>query len=150
MKKLILLLLLFIPSICFGQIFTSGMTEGTWTPTYTGFSADPTNGIYRYTLQGRKCCMTVIIPAGNHGTSNATTFTMTLPFTAATITNMRWYKVLDYTVNSGFEVVATSKGWIDSAGTIITLGQGSASGASSWGAASLKSASWTEFCYLIA
>lgn len=49
-----------------------------WLPTYTGFSADPTHTC-RYHLDERKVdfmvCGTVA------GTSNATTFTLTLPFT---------------------------------------------------------------------
>ena len=53
----------------------------TWTPTFAGFSADPTGVIARYSLVGKLCAVSVII-TGN-GTSNATTFTMTLPVAAA-------------------------------------------------------------------
>lgn len=51
-----------------------------WTPTFTGFSADPAVTFARYTLIGKTCICTVVM--GN-GTSNATTFTMTLPAVAA-------------------------------------------------------------------
>ena len=60
----------------------------TWTPTITGFSANPTGGIYRYKLIGKLIIVSISMP--NAGTSNATTLTITAPFTAATITNMIW------------------------------------------------------------
>mgnify|MGYP001611918650 CR=1 FL=1 len=47
-----------------------------WTPTFTGFSADPT-GTHRYSLNGKMCTVNI------HETvnaSNATTFTFTLPY----------------------------------------------------------------------
>jgi hypothetical protein len=53
-----------------------------WTPTITGFSADPADGLYYYTLIGKTCHLSVRMP--NSGTSNATTFTLSLPFTART------------------------------------------------------------------
>jgi hypothetical protein len=53
-----------------------------WTPTITGFSANPANGLYYYTLIGKTCHLSVRMP--NSGTSNATTFTLSLPFTART------------------------------------------------------------------
>jgi len=58
-----------------------------WTPTFTGFSADP-SGVHRYTKVGK--FVTLYIRHNTSGTSNATTFTITLPVTAATITNMLW------------------------------------------------------------
>src|SRR5688572_31735843 len=51
-----------------------------WTPTYTGFSVNPTGGTTRYTLNGKMC---TIWHQQGAGTSNATTFTFTLPFAAA-------------------------------------------------------------------
>lgn len=50
-----------------------------WIPTFTGFSADPTAVIARYTLNGKICTVSLMCSAG---TSNATTFTITLPFLA--------------------------------------------------------------------
>lgn len=55
-----------------------------YTPTYTGFSSAPTNGIIRFCLVGR--AVTVIFEP-NPGTSNATTFTATLPITATSLAN---------------------------------------------------------------
>lgn len=49
----------------------------TWVPTFTGFSADPTSVDATYTVSGKTCTVRVNMTAG---ISNATTFTMTLPF----------------------------------------------------------------------
>lgn len=54
---------------------------GTWIPTFTGFSVDPTISSARYTRVGRLCTAHIAMSA--NGTSNATTATMTLPFAAA-------------------------------------------------------------------
>jgi hypothetical protein len=56
-----------------------------WTPTFTGFSANPTAVIARYVLIGKMCYVNVYM--GNAGTSNANTFTVSAPFPAAVIAN---------------------------------------------------------------
>lgn len=48
-----------------------------WTPTWGGFSSDPSNQICKYSVIGNMC--TFYITGGNSGTSNATTFTFTAP-----------------------------------------------------------------------
>lgn len=56
-----------------------GVTDAwtSYTPTFTGFSAAPTfSGAYK--LIGKTCFVRGLVMAG--GTSNATTFTLTLPF----------------------------------------------------------------------
>lgn len=54
--------------------------DQSWTPTFTGFSVDPTIAHARYTTIGKTC--TIWLRATG-GTSNATTFTFTLPFTVS-------------------------------------------------------------------
>lgn len=64
------------------RLSTQGGT-GKWTdytPTYGGFSTDPTNVIARYYLVGKLCTAKVFM--GTAGTSNANTFTVSAPFTA--------------------------------------------------------------------
>lgn len=73
----------------------TGWSWQTWTPTITGFSANPAGGVYRYIQIGKTVFLSVGQPA--NGTSNSTTFTISLPIAAATITNMQW---------SGFGTVA--------------------------------------------
>ena len=68
----------------------------TWTPTFGGFSVDPSSVIARYTQVGK--AVSVWVSMGN-GTSNATTFTMTLPLAADSAG--RRYHALAQVVNNG-------------------------------------------------
>lgn len=90
----------------------------TWSPTHTGFSAAPVGGIYRYRTVGDHVEIEVVEPAD--GTSNASGFTLTLPVTAATVTNMEWVGFAN-TRNAGAYVNNTSLAVISSAGTTITF-----------------------------
>jgi hypothetical protein len=67
---------------------TPRYAEDSWTPTFTGFSADPAGGLYRSILVGKLCTLFVSMP--NAGTSNDVAFRLTAPFTAANITDMTW------------------------------------------------------------
>lgn len=78
-----------------------------WVPAFTGFSADPTSVISRYTLNGKTCTCYFFAVSG---TSNATTFTVTLPFAAAN-TQVQ-------TFNAGNIV---NNGTASSAGTVRTI-----------------------------
>lgn len=69
-----------------------------WTPVFAGFSADPTSNVSRYRLINNTVNL-------NHrsnadGTSNSTGFTISLPFTAKTITNANWQTPCLVTDNS--------------------------------------------------
>lgn len=59
-----------------------------FSPGQIGFSAKPTNTVYRYSLHGKK--MALQLRQTPAGTSNATSFVMGLPVMAATVTNMAW------------------------------------------------------------
>jgi len=59
-----------------------------WVPTPTGFSVNPTTLVSRYRVIQNT--ITLFYRSTGNGTSNATTFTLSLPFTAKTITNMSW------------------------------------------------------------
>lgn len=90
-----------------GGIF--GMTWNTWTPSFTGFSADPTVGTARFTQIG-KLVVATVNDSGN-GTSNATTYTITLPVAAkSTLTNVGFGGGVDNSAASGTCAVATSAG----------------------------------------
>ncbi len=62
------------------QLLLLGAWISTFTTTYSGFSANPTSITTRYIIIGKLVIMQVSATAG---TSNATTFTITLPFAAA-------------------------------------------------------------------
>ena len=87
-----------------------------WAPTQVGFSADPAGGLYRFRVDGNVCTLAIRQPAA--GTSNANTFTISLPVTAKTLTDMAW-------VASGFATdngtLITGMGYVVSAGTVLTL-----------------------------
>lgn len=59
-----------------------------WTPTLTGWSANPTNTAYRFRIQGKLCC--AFIRQGTAGTSNSTSTILTAPVVAATVSNGLW------------------------------------------------------------
>jgi hypothetical protein len=76
---------------------TSQDGVGIWkayTPTFTGFSSDPTSVRARYCLVGKLCHVSIY--ASGNGTSNATTFQITAPFTAATVSGMIWRNSLSF------------------------------------------------------
>jgi hypothetical protein len=117
-----------------------------WTPTLTGFSANPTNSVYRYSLNGKVC--TLAIRQGANGTSNATTFTISLPFTAATITNMLWMAPTAAIVNNGATPTTSGMAQIASAGTTMELFIDQNNGA--WTAANGKRVKGMQIVYEIA
>lgn len=72
-------------------------TWKSWTPTFTGFSSDPTSVVFRYVLIGKVCHYWFTM---GDGTSNATTFTMTMPFVAAS-NGQNQFHILSTIVNNG-------------------------------------------------
>jgi hypothetical protein len=111
----------------------------TWTPTFTGFSADPASPICRYVLVGKMCTAFVRLP--NTGTSNATTFTVSAPFTAATVANMLWGTTWWTAVDNGVTLTVPGRLWIASAGTAFLLYKDTTGAA--WTNSGTKSANFT-------
>lgn len=89
-----------------------------YTPTITGFSANPTGGIYRYRQLGKTVILSICQPT--NGTSNSASFTISLPVAAATIASQQWIGNCSVTDNS---VTATVPGLmnIQSAGTTVGI-----------------------------
>ena len=94
-------------------------TWQSWTPTITGYSANPSGGVYRYCVVGKICY--AIIREPNTGTSNATTLTITAPVTAATITGMTWLTTAALTDN-GTVLTTWGRGRIGSGESVFTFG----------------------------
>lgn len=86
--------------------------------TPTGFSANPSIFLTRYIVIGNQCTLAF---RTNTGTSNATTFSFTLPITAKTITSMIWTSSLQSLTDNS--VAATVPGLIQlsSGGTSVSL-----------------------------
>jgi hypothetical protein len=59
---------------------TLGQLWHDYVPSFTGFSSNPSSVVARYTLNGKTCSVYFFAISG---TSNATTFTITLPIAAA-------------------------------------------------------------------
>lgn len=87
-----------------------------YSPTLTGFSSNPTNTVNQFKIEGNTCV--VSIRQATSGTSNATTFTITLPVTAKTITNQVWIYPAQVVDNGA---VAMGDGYINSAGTVVNI-----------------------------
>lgn len=92
----------------------------TWTPTLTGFSSNPANTSYRYRKVGKT--VELALSQGTNGTSNSTAFTISLPFTAATITNMTWVSPPALVVDNGtFSTSVLGVGFINSGATTMIV-----------------------------
>lgn len=107
-----------------------------WSPTFTGFSANP-SGVHRFTVVGRECRL--YVRHSTLGTSNTTGFTMTLPITAATITNHAWVGSGQGVDNGGILVNSALISFV-SAATVMNLYTNHA--AAAWTAASTKGANF--------
>lgn len=120
----------------------TGYSEGSWIPTFTGFSSNPTSVTANYILIGKMCFVSVAMTAG---TSNATTFTMSMPFTAAA-----WVQSLSVTTVVNNSTVATTAGRV-----LISSGGGvfnfyiNGSNTGTWTASGTKGVSF-NMCYYIA
>lgn len=118
----------------------------TWAPTFTGFSADPSGGTYYFRMVGDTVSLSVHMP--NNGTSNATGFTMTAPFTSASISQTRNRAPASVTDN-GAKVNAAGQALLSSNTTTITLYSDYSEGAATWTNANGKRASFSPLVYRI-
>ena len=89
-----------------------------WSAGLSGFSVAPSNDVYRYKLIGRMC--TLKMRQATAGTSNSTGFTISLPFAAATITNMFWGSPA-MVMDNGVNLTTPGLMLIASAGTVLTV-----------------------------
>lgn len=60
----------------------------TWVPTFVGFSSAPSSGVYRYKQIGKTVILAIRQIAT--GTSNSSSFKISLPVPAKVITSMSW------------------------------------------------------------
>jgi len=88
-------------------------------PTITGFSANPTSAAYRYKILGNTVYFVFV--QGGAGTSNATTFTISLPVAAKTISNAQWFCNTAPVQDNGVLLTTPGLGIVPSAATVLTL-----------------------------
>ena len=109
-----------------------------WTPTFGGFSANP-SGVCRYCIIGKLCHVVIHLPTP--GTSNANTFTISLPVTGAQST---YASIPRYYNNNGWEY----GGFAAIGGVTVQLGTNS-TGLTGWVTSGQKSA-YIQFFYEVA
>ena len=116
-----------------------------WTPTFGGFSTDPTNLAARYMIDGKTCY--VVFRAGTVGISDANNFTISAPVAAVTVTNGTWRAACALITDDG----TTSRGvgyvGLESGESVISVSN--AAGPTSWTTSGNKSAHF-EFFYEVA
>jgi hypothetical protein len=94
-----------------------------WVTTFTGFSAVPTSVTFRYTVVGKICYYWFTM--GADGTSNSTSFTITMPF-AAKSGGQSQFGVLPTIVNGSTSGTTPGRFSIASGSNIATLGKDAA------------------------
>lgn len=112
----------------------------TYAPTVTGFSVAPTGILGRYQVVGRTCNLAVSMP--NSGTSNATSFTCSLPLTAATVATMFWGAVPFSITDNGAASTTPGQVTIASGASTATLARSISGAGGGWTNVNGKSASF--------
>lgn len=109
-----------------------------WSPTLTGFSANPTNTVYQFYISDGWCY--VHVRQATNGTSNATTFWISAPVTPTTLSNAIWGNAWIEAVDNGSLIAAPGKAYASSANSVIVVG--STMSSDNWTAANGKRASF--------
>lgn len=119
----------------------------TWTPTLTGFSANPSSTIYQYRVEGKE--IQIRVRQAGDGTSNATTFSLTAPFTAQTLTNGSWQTSSLVVIDNGAATTTPGLVSIGSASNSINL-RPNTNGSATWTAANGKRVGFFEMRFPLA
>ena len=90
-----------------------------WSPTLTGYSANPTNAVYRFTVNGT--LLNFIIREAGNGTSNAATLTISTPVTAKVYSGALWGGAAAY-VDNGSASTVYGRWVIGSGESALTFG----------------------------
>jgi len=94
-------------------------TWSDWSTTFTGFSVVPTSVVFRYVIEGKTCRYWFTM--GGNGTSNANTFTMTMPF-AAKSAGANQFNLLPTVVDNGSVKTTPGRIQFTAGSNIATLG----------------------------
>ncbi len=102
-----------------------------YTPSEVGWSSTSIKKGW-FTLRGRQCITTLRCV----GTSDTTAATLTLPITAATITDMYWGGANDYVADNNIDITIATKWLVASAGSTVAFYKDMLNAA--WTASSIK------------
>lgn len=97
----------------------------TYVPTIVGFSANPTNTIYQYRVDDIE--VFVRSRQATAGTSNSTSFSLTAPFTALTLSNAQWQTLGAPTIDNGTTLTTPAVAAIASNSATINITKDSGS-----------------------
>jgi len=89
-----------------------------WSPSLTGFSVAPSNDVYYFKVIGTMC--TLAMRQATAGTSSTAGFTISLPITAATVTNLGWEAAM-VVMDNGANLTTPGLGLIASGATTLSL-----------------------------
>ncbi len=117
-----------------------------WSPTLTGFGTNPTTAVYQFCIVGRICTL-AIRQQGTGSVSNANTFAISLPVTAATVSGHFWTGT-GLPFDNSLAVSTTAALLIASAGTTLTASK-DATGANNWTTSGQKALSAATISYAI-
>lgn len=106
-----------------------------WTPTFTGWSSNPTGGVYRYKQLGKM--VIAVIRQPNDGTSNSVNTSISAPVTAATGTDYQWEAAASARDNGAF-LTTPARAGIASGASTITFGKDYSVVVGGWTAANGK------------
>jgi hypothetical protein len=106
-----------------------------YTVIFTGFSSNPTSVMSRFSINGSKCLIQHM--EGVNGTSNATTFTISLPIPSITLSGYGAYSAANG-LDNGVQLLASIRIVIQSGATIMIISKDWAGG--SWTASGEKRA----------
>jgi len=111
-----------------------------YSPTITGFSVTPSGGTYRFYVKGRICTMMVYMPTP--GTSNAVTFTVSLPIVASSSLGFQLQGTSVWgAIDNGAAPTNPARAHVNASATVATLDKDFNS-AGGWTNVSGKSASF--------
>jgi hypothetical protein len=119
-----------------------------WTPAIVGYSADPTDVIYRFCIKGRTVFLQMV--EVTNGTSDATGHTYTLPVAAAATANHNQSAVNAASVNNGATVNPTLASIFASAPTLLQVFKDTAGAAWTASGASIFAAKGFQMTYEMA
>jgi hypothetical protein len=90
-----------------------------WTPTLVGWSTVPPTAAYRYSVNGKRC--TISVTQSGASVSNSTSTTISLPIAAATITNMAWHGTISQAIDNSVSLTTPGLVNISTGGLVATL-----------------------------
>jgi len=112
-----------------------------WTPTFTGFSANPTDNLSRFKFANGS--FKWIHMSATNGTSNATTFTFTIPFTPKNVTNDNRQTVIAFVDNGAGSTSFGRVTYSNATGNVATCRTNAGSGAWTAGSTGKRVANMT-------